>query len=110
MQSQYLFCGALFANMYKLIYTVNRKAIPVSLRRRRIMVYELIREIFNQCPGNQMRDVFVESVETGDPLEYVKNYLRNEFDSVEVTSSGPDGCVIDVQANGLHQRFTFTED
>ncbi len=31
------------------------------------MRYELIREIFNQCSGNQMRDVFASSVETDDP-------------------------------------------
>lgn len=74
------------------------------------MEYELIREIFNQCPGNQMRDVFVESVITDDPEEYVKNFLGGKLDSIEISSSGPDGCVIDVQANGLRQRFTFTED
>ena len=25
--------------------------------------YEVIREMFNLCPGNQMRDIFIEEVE-----------------------------------------------
>lgn len=29
--------------------------------------YEVIWEIFNKCPRNQMRDVFVEEVEIADP-------------------------------------------
>ena len=39
------------------------------------MEYEFIREIFNQCSGNQMRDVFVEEITTDDPDEYVARYL-----------------------------------
>ena len=35
--------------------------------------YEVIWEIFNKCPRNQMRDVFVEEIELEDPEEYVKN-------------------------------------
>jgi len=35
--------------------------------------YEVIWEIFNKCPRNQMRDVFVDEVEIEDPEEYVKN-------------------------------------
>ena len=34
--------------------------------------YEVIWEIFNKCPRNQMRDVFVEEVEIEDPEEYIK--------------------------------------
>ena len=30
--------------------------------------YEVIWEIFNKCPRNQMRDVFVEEVEIADPV------------------------------------------
>ena len=29
--------------------------------------YEVIWEIFNKCPRNQMRDVFVEELELDDP-------------------------------------------
>ena len=34
--------------------------------------YEVIWEIFNKCPRNQMRDVFVDEIEIEDPEEYVQ--------------------------------------
>ena len=40
--------------------------------------YEVIWEIFNKCPRNQMRDVFVDEVEIEDPEEYVKNKFREK--------------------------------
>ena len=37
--------------------------------------YEVIWEIFNKCPRNQMRDVFVEEVEIEDPEEIYKKEI-----------------------------------
>ena len=51
--------------------------------------YEVIWEIFNKCPRNQMRDVFVEEVEIADP---------------------EDGTIIfDIQTSMIRQRCSFTE-
>ena len=36
--------------------------------------YEMVREIKNLCPNNQMRDIFFDEVETDDPAEYVRNF------------------------------------
>ena len=33
------------------------------------MEYEMVREIKNLCPNNQMRDIFFDEVETDDPVE-----------------------------------------
>ena len=41
--------------------------------------YEVIWEIFNKCPRNQMRDVFVEEVEIEDPEEYIRNSREKRF-------------------------------
>ena len=41
--------------------------------------YEVIWEIFNKCPRNQMRDVFVEEVEIADPEEYVKHKFQGKM-------------------------------
>ena len=38
------------------------------------MEYEMVREIKNLCPNNQMRDVFITEVETDDPEQYVKDF------------------------------------
>ena len=72
------------------------------------MEYELIREIFNQCSNNQMRDVFVSDVETEDP----ERYLRDFFGGREIAyeeDAGEDGSrIFDVTVAGLRQRFSFT--
>ena len=38
--------------------------------------YEVIWEIFNKCPRNQMRDGFVEEGESAAPDEYVKQKFQ----------------------------------
>ncbi len=73
------------------------------------MRYELIREIFNLCSGNQMRDVFVSSVETDDTEAYLRNLLVGSEISIEATETR-DGVIYDVVTDGLRQRFSFTED
>ena len=74
------------------------------------MRYELIREIFNQCSNNQMRDVFISSVETEDPGEHVRNMLKGKTVQIE-RDDLPDGTVIiDADIAGLRQRFTFSPD
>ncbi len=73
------------------------------------MRYELLREIFNKCSGNQMRDVFVSSVETDDMEAYLRSLLVGTEISVEKTETR-DGAIYDVVTDGLHQRFSFTED
>ena len=53
--------------------------------------YELIWEIFNKCPRNQMRDVFVEELELEDPEEYIRNKFKGKEVSYEKTVL-EDGC------------------
>ena len=59
--------------------------------------YEVIWEIFNKCPRNQMRDVFVEEVEIEDPEEYIKK----KFQGKEVS--------FDIVTSQIKQRCSFTE-
>ena len=51
----------------------NRDAFGESMKE-----YEVIWEIFNKCPRNQMRDVFVEEVEIEDPEEYIKKKFQGK--------------------------------
>ena len=46
--------------------------------------YEVIWEIFNKCPRNQMRDVFVEEVEIADPEAYSKDLEALFENDVEI--------------------------
>lgn len=70
--------------------------------------YELVREIQNLCPNNQMRDIFFEEVETDDPETYVRRMLKG--DNVALSSEKRDDGTVTVFANcdGLIQKFVFT--
>lgn len=70
--------------------------------------YEMVREIKNLCPNNQMRDVFFEEVQTDDPAEYVKNLLKGR--AVQVSAERGENGVVTVFADsdGLIQKFIFT--
>ena len=70
--------------------------------------YELVREIKNLCPNNQMRDVFFEEVETDDPVEYIRKEGR--FPIMEVTrDANGDLLIITGDTKGYFIRYTFTE-
>ena len=70
--------------------------------------YEMVREIQNMCPNNQMRDVFFEEIETDDPEGYVKSLLKGR--AIQVHSEHGAGGVVTVFADcdGLIQKFIFT--
>jgi len=72
--------------------------------------YELVHEIFNQCSGNQMRDVDIKEIEIEDPRAYVEDFLKSHK-TVEIFEDAltPGAVIFDVTADGLHMRFSFTE-
>jgi hypothetical protein len=71
--------------------------------------YEMIREIFNNCSGNQMRDVHFEEVETEDPEAYVHSLYRDP-DAVFQPETAEDGVMVfHIESHGLRQRVSFTE-
>ena len=72
------------------------------------MEYELVHEIKNQCPNNQMRDVFFEEIECDDPETYLRNRLKGTEIRMERTD-GTDGTVtVHATVDGLLQKFVFT--
>ena len=72
------------------------------------MEYELVREIPNLCPNNQMRDIFFEEVETDDPAAYVRQTVKGS--RVEITAESKENGAVTVYAvaDGLTQKFIFT--
>ncbi len=72
------------------------------------MEYEMVREIKNLCPNNQMRDIFFDEVDTDDPEGYVRAFLKGK--AVEVTCEQIRGGGVTVYAtcDGLVQKFVFT--
>ena len=71
--------------------------------------YEVIWEIFNKCPRNQMRDVFVEELELENPEEYVKEKFKAGEVSYEKTVLDDGTLVFDIQTSQIRQRCSFTE-
>ena len=71
--------------------------------------YEVIWQIFNTCPRNQMRDVFVEELELEDPEEYVKEKFKGGEVSYEKTVLDDGTLVFDIQTSQIRQRCSFTE-
>ena len=69
--------------------------------------YELVRQIRNHCPNNQMRDVFFEEVQTDDPVEYVRKLLKGK--QIALTAEPRTGGVtVYADCDGLIQEFVFT--
>ena len=71
--------------------------------------YEVIWEIFNKCPRNQMRDVFVEELELENPEEYVKEKFKGGEVSYDKTVLDDGTLVFDIQTSQIRQRCSFTE-
>ena len=71
--------------------------------------YELIWEIFNKCPRNQMRDVFVEELELEDPEEYIRNKFKGKEVSYEKTVLEDGTIIFDITTSQIKQRCSFTE-
>jgi len=74
------------------------------------MRYEMIREILNKCTNNQMRDVFVEEVETDDPKAWLENYLAGKNPQIEETKCKDGSIIYNVMIANLMQKFTFSPD
>lgn len=71
--------------------------------------YEVIWEIFNKCPRNQMRDVFVEEVEINDLEEYVKKKFQGKDVSYDKTVLEDGTIIFDIDTSQIKQRCSFTE-
>ena len=70
--------------------------------------YELVREIKNLCPNNQMRDIFFDEVETDDPTEYVKAFLKGKAVSINAEPGENGAVTVYADCDGLIQKFVFT--
>jgi hypothetical protein len=69
----------------------------------------MIREIFNSCSRNQMRDVDVQEIETDDVDVYLTRLYAGEQYTSERSVDENGVVVFDIDASGLVQRVSFTE-
>jgi hypothetical protein len=71
--------------------------------------YEMIREIFNSCSGNQMRDVDISEIQTDDIDAVAKQFLIGKNVRYEKIVKDEQTVIFDIDTDGLRQRLTFTE-
>lgn len=71
--------------------------------------YEMIREIFNECSGNQMRDVFFSEVSTDNLDELVKQFCEGSIVEMERTDKADGAIIYDIVTDGMRQRIGFCE-
>lgn len=73
-------------------------------------LYEVVREIENQCARNQMRDVFFEEIETDDPLAAVRALLKDESNPVlTLVEHDVNSLTVFAESAGMTQKFLFTK-
>lgn len=70
--------------------------------------YELVHEIKNSCPNNQMRDIFFEEIECDDPETWLRQRLTGK--SLELTVEQGTGGAVTIHAvvDGMTEKFVFT--
>ena len=70
--------------------------------------YELVHEIQNLCPNNQMRDIFFEEIACDDPEIWLRQRLAGK--SAELTMDPGVGGAVTIHAlvDGMIEKFVFT--
>lgn len=72
------------------------------------MEYEMVREIKNLCPNNQMRDVFFEEIQCQSPESYVRGLLKGKELEISLEPGENGAVTIHAVVDGLMQKFIFT--
>ena len=72
------------------------------------MEYELVHEIKNACPNNQMRDVFFEEIECEDPEVWLRNRLKGKIIELTAEYAGNGTVTIHAVVDGMIEKFVFT--
>ena len=70
--------------------------------------YELVHEIKNSCPNNQMRDIFFEEIACEDPVLWLREKLAGK--QLELTVEQGSGGTVTVHAvvDGMTEKYVFT--
>ena len=70
--------------------------------------YELVHEIKNQCPNNQMRDIFFEEIQCEDPEAWLRQRLAGKQTELSVEICRNGGVTIHAVVDGMLEKFVFT--
>ena len=70
--------------------------------------YELVHEIKNSCPNNQMRDIFFDEIECENPESWLRQKLAGR--NAEFTIEAGNGGTVTIYAlvDGMTEKYVFT--
>ena len=94
----------------KKLKSIDIEAIDRRGKGTKLRQYELIREIFNKCSGNQMRDVHFTEIEA-ENLDTAMDEVHPGWRNMEwEKEKREDGTIMyRINQDGLLQRYSFTE-
>jgi len=70
--------------------------------------YEVVHEIQNLCPNNQMRDIFFDEIECESPEAWLRQRLAGKTFSLTVEPGTSGAVTIHALVNGMTEKFVFT--
>ena len=70
--------------------------------------YEVVHEIRNLCPNNQMRDIFFDEIECESPENWLRQRLAGKDFELTVESGLNGALTIYALINGMTEKFVFT--
>lgn len=70
--------------------------------------YELVREIQNLCPNNQMRDIFFQEIACEDPTDWLRQKLAGKTFDLSVEPGTGGAVTIYAQVDGMTEKYVFT--
>ncbi len=70
--------------------------------------YELVHEIKNACPNNQMRDIFFEEIQCDDPEIWLRRRLAGKTIELSVESGAGGTVTIHAVVDGMIEKYVFT--
>ena len=70
--------------------------------------YEVVHEIQNLCPNNQMRDIFFDEIECESPENWLRQRLAGKDFELTVESGLNGALTIYALINGMTEKFVIT--
>lgn len=72
------------------------------------MEYELVYEIKNSCPNNQMRDIFFEEIHCDNPETWLRQRLAGKQAELTVEEGTKGAVTIHAVVDGMTEKYVFT--
>ena len=70
--------------------------------------YELVHEIKNSCPNNQMRDIFFDEIACEDPILWLREKLAGKQTELTVEQGRGGTVTVHAVVDGMTEKYVFT--